>query len=120
MVTIQKILLKHGIFSQDIRIRIKNGQIKLDGEPITDSHMELDIEFDEEDKNFKFQEFPDFIFNILVKGGLGRELLLGTWSAGVDLDSLSQTNINNNLVDVFKKVHIVRISAGKAIVLIKK
>lgn len=120
MVSIQKILLKHGIFSQDIRIRIKNGQIKLDGEPITDSRMELDIEFDEEDKNFKFQEFPDFLFNILIKGGLGRELLLGTWTAGVDLDSLSQTNINNNLVDVFRKIHIVRISSGKAIVLIKK
>lgn len=120
MVSIQKILLKHGLFSQDIRIRIKNGQIKLDGERILDSHMELDIEFDEENKNFKFEEFSDFIFNILVKGGLGRELILGTWKAGIDLDSLSGTNIDNHLVDVFKKIHIIRMSAWKAIVLIKK
>jgi hypothetical protein len=120
MVNIQKILLKYGLFSQDIRIRMKNGQIKLDGEPITDSHMELNIEFDEEDKNFKFLDLSDFLFGILVKGGLGRELLLGTWAAGVDLDSLSQTNLQNHLVDVFKKIHIVRISAWKAIVLIKK
>ena len=121
MATIQKILLKHGLFSQDIRVRINNGQMKLDGEPITDSRMELDIEFDEEDKNFKFQQLADFLFDILVKGGLGRELLLGSWEAGIDIDTLSGTNIENKLVtNVFRKVHILRISAWKAIILIKK
>ena len=119
MVTIQKILLKHGLFSQDIRIKIKNGQIKLNGEVVTDSNMELDIEFDE-DKNFKFQEFGDFLFHIIRKGELGRVLLLATVEAGIDLESLGETDIQNRLVDVFRKIHILRISKRESIILIKK
>lgn len=120
MATVQKILLKHGLFSQDIKVKIKNGQLKLDGEPIINSHMELDVIVDEEDKNFKFQEFGDFLFHIIMEGGLGRKLLLSTWESGIDIESLSETDIQNSLVDIFKKVHILRISKREAIILIKK
>ena len=120
MVSIQKILLKHGVFSKDIKVKIKNEQLKLNGETITDSHMELDIEYDEDNKDFKFQELGDFLFTILIKGGRCRKLLLASWEAGIDIDSLSETNIDNNLIDVLKKVYILRISKREAIVLIKK
>ena len=120
MTTIQKILLKHGMFSQDIRTKVKNGQIRLDGETIKDSNIELDIVFNESDKGFKFQDFGDFVFQIIMKDGLAKNLLLTTWEAGVDLENLAGSNIQNKLVDVFKKVHILRISKREALILIKK
>jgi hypothetical protein len=120
MVTIQKILLKHGVFSQDIRIKIKNKQLKLNGELITNPNMELDIEFDEDSKDFKFQDFGNFIFDILMKGERVRDLLHDTWSVVDDIETLAQTNLDNNLVKVFRKVFILRIAKREAIILIRK
>ena len=120
MVTIQKILLKHGLFSQDIRIKIKNEQIKLNGEVVTDSNMKLDIEFDEFDRDFSFQGLGDFLFNIIRKGGLGRRLLIASWEAGIEIDSLGKTGIENNLVEVFRLIYILRVSRREAIILIRK
>jgi hypothetical protein len=122
--TLHVILKIHGLFVQDINVKLKNGQIRLDGEVVTDSSIDIgDVVVGDPNprfKNpFKFQDFGDFIFN-LVKDKENRDFLVGVKDAGLDIDSVGTMSNGHKVVSEFRKVHILRISRREAIVLTKK
>lgn len=122
--TIHEILKIQGLFSQDIKAKIKNGQIKLNGENITDGSLDLDLEFSqeelkliEEDK-FKFEDAGNFIFKIINKDPECRSLLSGM--EGIHSEVWPDLNFTNKLVEKFKKVFVLKLSKKEWIILKRK
>ncbi len=116
---LHKILLVHGIFSQDIKNKVKNGQLKLDGETVTDSNIDLDIFFDKDDKNFKFMDLGDFVFHLIMSSKECRNQLFLLKDLGISLEEISNCGLSGMVVEQFKKVHVLKISKRESIILIK-
>ena len=123
IMTIHEILKIQGLFSQDIKVKIKNGQIKLNGEDVTDSSLDLDLEFSEEDlklieKNkFKFEEAGNFLFKA-IKDPECRALISGM--EGIHPEVWPDLNFTNKLVEKFKNVFVLKLSKKEWIILKRK
>ena len=116
MKTIHDILKKQGLFVNDIKLKIKNGQIKLNGEVITNGALELNIEWDE---TTKFENLGDFVFKIIQMSPKHSEIINGMWAAGIEVDVMGEVNFTNDIVNLFKKVYVIRTSK-REVFIIKK
>ncbi len=90
-----------GFFSNDLRSRLKNGQIKVNGDVVKEN-----LEFDllEEDGKPNRIDVGDFIFNLLSDPIWAFRLTL------FDFESLANSNVNNDLVNFLKNFIIIRTS----------
>lgn len=117
MVKLSQILLNRGIFSKDIKSRLKNGQIKINGIvekdnieiPINPTKLELH-EFDPENI---FMDLGDLIFK-LVSNPIW-ELQLRLFGA----ENLILSNVQNSLTKRLDEFIIIRTAKNKAFVIIK-
>jgi len=122
---LSEILKQQGLFSQDIRVRIKSKQIQINGESISE-----DIEIDcvvtkNTKKDATGHEFGgevaavvdagDFIFN-LIKSNEKWLCQLKVFG----LDELLGTNIENDLTLFLKKFIFLKISKKQILVVEKK
>ena len=108
---ISEILRSRGLFANDIRQRFKNKQIKLNGEPTLD--IELNVELNDEDEvvietagNFLFKLIknkPEFILPLQI----------------FDFETLSDSNINNELTSTLRHFFILRFSKKDTLVMKK-
>jgi hypothetical protein len=124
---IHEILKEHGIFSNDIKVKIKNGQIKLNGEVVTDPLMDLDIEFvKKEDRPTKetpaFEDAGNFLFRAISKDKECFDLCtaMGVDGLGIHPEFWPDLNFTNKLVEKFRKVYVLKISKKEWIILQKK
>lgn len=116
------ILKQCGVFSSDIKNRIKNKQIIINGEPV-DSNIELEIETDiivdinlGEIVKAKIFETGGFICNILLKEN---GYIFSEQMKTFGFDNLFNSNINNNLTKHLNKFIFIRISKKESIILKK-
>jgi hypothetical protein len=116
---LHKILLVHGIFSQDIKNKVKCGQLKLDGEIVTDSNIDLDIFYDEEDEKFNFMDLGDFVFYLIRSSKECRNQLFLLKDLNINLDEISNCGLSGKIIEEFKKVHVLKVSKRESIILIK-
>jgi hypothetical protein len=122
--TVHEILKIQGLFSQDIKAKIKNGQIKLNGENVRDGSLDLDLEFTSEElklieeNKFKFEDAGNFLFKIINKDPECHSLLLGM--EGIHPEVWPDLNFTNKLVEKFKKVFVLKLSKKEWIILKKK
>jgi hypothetical protein len=120
--TIHEILKIQGLFSQDIKAKIKNGQIKLNGEDVTDGSLDLNLEFSEEDlklikeNKFKFEDAGNFLFKA-IKDPECFEICKGM--EGIHPEVWPDLNFTNKLVEKFKKVYVLKLSKKEWIILKK-
>ena len=105
------ILKKRGLFSSDIKVRIKNKQITLNGD-IVNFDIELDIEL--ENDNVKVFEVGDFIFNLIKTNKEFSEKLMF-----FEFEKLFDSNIKNDLTNILNQFFIIKTSK-KEIFLLKK
>lgn len=113
-----EILKQKGLFANDIRIRFKNNQIKLNGEPTQD--VDLDVELIEKIvddiviKEPTIIDAGDFIFSLLKKNPMF-VLQLKMF----DFETLSESNVNCELKNILNNFFIIRFSK-KDIIVVKK
>jgi hypothetical protein len=122
-VKISEILKQQGLFSNDIKTRIKNKQIFINGESISD-----DLEFDcsiikNVNKDVTGVEFGNDIVEVFDAGDFVFDLVSNRkWLARIQvfgIENLFDTNIENDLTLFLKKFIFVKISK-KQIFVIKK
>lgn len=124
IMTIHEILKIQGLFSQDIKTKIKNGQIKLNGEDVTDGSLDLDLEFSEEDfklikeNKFKFEDAGNFLWKIRHKHPELDVFFSGM--LGIHPEVWPDLNFTNKLVEKFKKVYVLKLSKKEWIILKRK
>jgi hypothetical protein len=122
--TIHEILKIQGLFSQDIKAKIKNGQIKLNGEDVIDGSLDLDLKFSKEElklieeNKFKFEDAGNFLFKIINKDPECSALCTGM--EGIHPEVWHELNFTNKLVKKFKKVFVLKLSKKEWIILKKK
>ncbi len=104
---LSEFLKAQGMFSQDIKIRIKNKQMALDGESITE---DIDLNID----SLNTIDAGDFIFENIA-GNKQRIQLTNI----VGFENLSTCNIENDLTRLMKLFHVLRISK-RDLMVIKK
>lgn len=105
---LSELLKANGMFSQDIKIRIKNKQMALDGEPITE-----DIDLNVDSSNTI--DAGDFIFENIANNKQRIQL-----TNLVGFENLSTCNIENDLTRLMKQFHVLRISKRDLMVLRKQ
>ena len=106
MIKLSDILKDMGFFSKDIRLRFKNGQIKVNGDPI-DHDLELHVD--------KIIDIEDFMVE-LVKNPIWFLRL-----KFIDLETLAGSiEIKNDLTEFLKGFLIVRTSKKHVFVIKKK
>ncbi len=114
---ISEILKQNGIFSNDIRQRFKNKQIKLNGEIV--SNIDLDIELipsknDDSVDVAKTVVAGDFISNIIKN-----DTTIFSKLQIFDFETLSDSNINSELKSMFDNFLILRFSKVDVLFLTK-
>ena len=121
--TIHEILKIQGLFSQDIKTKIKNGQIKLNGEDVLDGSLNLDLEFNEEElklieeRKFKFEDAGNFLFKC-IKDPECFEICKAM--EGIHPEVWPELNFTNKLVEKFQKVFVLKLSKKEWIILKRK
>jgi len=125
---ISEILKARGMFSKDIRIRLKNGQLQLNGEVIREDVeitsfqiVEEDDKktfFDKDDNEVNFDSFVqdagDFLFLVVVSNPIwvNRCHIFG-------FENLFNCNINNELTYLFSGFNLLKISKREFLVIKK-
>jgi len=111
------------IFSRDIKQRFKNGQIKVDGKPITED-IDLNIKNLPEPHhvmmfNIKsgFIDAGEFICNILK---VDHNEIFKNQLMIFGFEDIKQTNIKNDLTEILDNFFIIRISKKDIFVIEKK
>lgn len=105
------ILKQRGLFSSDIKTRIKNKQITVNGD-VVNSDIELNIEL--ENDNVKVFEIGDFIFNLIKSNKkISNQLMI------FGIEDLFDSNIKNELTNILDQFFIIKTSK-KEIFLLKK
>lgn len=125
MIKISEILKQQGMFSQDIKARIKNKQISINDEPISDENFEVNcnvvkntkkdvtgIGFDNEIVDII--DAGDFVFNLVSN----KKWLIMIQIFGLE-NLFGETNINNDLT-LFLKDFILLKTSKKQIFVIRK
>lgn len=116
---ISDILKKKGMFAKDIRIRLKNGQLRLNGEIIKEDVEVTSMELSE-DNNDELtiddivQDAGDFLFFNIVGDPI--------WAIRCDIfgfETLFNSEIKNDLTDFLSMFNLLRISK-KELIVIKK
>jgi hypothetical protein len=111
---ISEILKLHGLFANDIRQRFNNKQIKLNGEATLNVDLDVDVKMDDGGDVEGIISAGDFIYNLISdKPSFILPLQI------FDFETLSDSNINSELVTIFQKIHILRFSKKDIIVLTK-
>ena len=125
MIKISEILKQQGLFSQDIKARIKNKQISINDEPISDENFEINCNVIKNTKkdvtgiNFNNEivdiiDAGDFVFNLVSNK---------KWLAMIQIFGLEnlfgETNINNDLT-LFLKDFILLKTSKKQIFVIRR
>jgi len=116
---ISDILKAKGMFSKDIRTRLNNGQLRLNGDVIKEdvevTTMELsDVEGQEITIDDIVQDAGDFLFFNIVKDPI--------WNFRCKIfgfESLFNSDIDNELTDFLSLFNIIRISKRELIVIKK-
>ena len=116
---ITDILKEKGMFSKDIRIRLKNGQLRLNGEVIKEdvviTTIELsDVEGEEVTIGDIIEDAGDFLFFNICKDPI--------WNTQCKLfgfEELFNSNISNDLTDFLDMFNLLRLSK-KELIVIKK
>jgi hypothetical protein len=117
------ILKQQGLFANDIRMRINNGQININGNVVKDN-IELDIELDEF-SNAIIIEAGNFICKLIqLKQSTSSKLTNGQIFA-IQLkifgfENLFDSNINNELTEHLNKFIFVKTSKKEFFLLEKK
>lgn len=123
------ILKQSGVFSNDIKLRIKNNQITINSEVIKDN-IELDIELDE-DGSAKIIDADDFLFWLLIKDRKSLEVeeqnfdwfikpaSMATKFKVFGFENLFGSNIKNDLTDILNDFIFVRTSKKETFLLKK-
>jgi len=102
---ISEVLKSMGLFSNDIRQRFKNGQIKINGEITND--IELDIKGE-------ILNAGEFLFKLILENKIfGKQLRI------FDFEILPDSNLDNELKNILSKFFIIRFSK-KDIILVEK
>jgi hypothetical protein len=114
---ISEILKARGMFSKDIRIRLKNGQLQLNGEVIKEdiviTHFTTDML--EEDDTLLDEiviDAGDFLFFNVCKNPI--------WIARCKIfgfENLFDSNIDNELTQMFSDFNLLKISKKELIVI---
>jgi len=108
---ISEILKQRGVFANEIRSRFKNGQIKLNGEKT--NNLDLDVKFDDAD-NLIVHDVGEFIFKIISQNDVFASQL-----KIFDFETITESNLDNELKNIFSKFFIIRFSK-KDIILVEK
>ena len=117
---ISDILKEKGMFSKDIRIRLKNGQLRLNNEVIKEdvevTNMELSEEGDEVEVTIDdiIEDAGDFLFFNICKDPI--------WTARCHVfgfEEMFNSQISNDLTDFLDMFNLLRISK-KELIVIKK
>ena len=118
------ILKQFGLFSNDIKTRINNGQISINGEVIKEN-LELEVELVDE-SNVKIIEVGDFICKLITsnqESNTNSKLACGEIFAIqlkiFGLENLFDSNINNELTKILNDYILVKMSK-KEIFMLKK
>lgn len=113
---LSEILKQQGVFSQDVKARIKNRQIFINGEPISE-----DIEINCTVVKNKFDEdvadaieAGDLLLNIVKNKAWKTQIQI------LGFESLFDSNIENDLVLLLKKHILLKISKKQVLILTKK
>jgi len=116
---ITDILKEKGLFSKDIRTRLKNGQLRLNGEVIKEdvevTTMKLsEVEGEEVTIDDIIEDAGDFLFFNIVKDPvwLHRCQIFG-------FEELFNSNISNDLTDFLSMFNLLRLSKRELIVIKK-
>lgn len=108
---ISEILKQRGVFANEIRSRFKNGQIKLNGE--TTENIDLDVKLDGAG-NLTIHNLGEFLFSVISQNKIfALQLQI------FDFESLPESNLDNELKNIFSKFFIIRFSK-KDIILVEK
>jgi len=118
------ILKQQGLFANDIRMRINNGQININGNVVKDN-IEMNIELDEF-SNAKIIEAGDFICKLIStqlkpstsKLTYGQIFAIQLKIFG--LENLFESNINNELTEHLNRFILVKTSKKEFFLLEKK
>lgn len=97
------ILKQQGLFANDIRMRINNGQININGNVVKDN-IEMDIELDEF-SNAKIIEAGDFICKLI-----STQQIFTIQLKIFGLENLFESNINNELTKHLNRFILVKTS----------
>ena len=106
------ILKQSGVFSNDIKIRIKNNQITINSEVIKDN-IELDVELDDKEL-VVITDADDFLFWALMKNkeSIDKFKIFG-------FENLFGSNVKNDLTDILNEFIFVRTSKKETFLLKK-
>lgn len=110
------ILKQSGLFANDIKVRIKNNQITLNGE-IVKSDLDLDIELVENDKGEKIAniiETGSFIVSLIKKNKI-----FGTQMKIFGFENLFDSEIKNELTDILREFIFIKTSKKENFILKK-
>ena len=112
MVMITDILKSRGIFSKEIKTRIAQKQIIVNGMPI-DTDFDIDVEMDDAG-NIEMFDIGDFMFSLMRNNIWALRLKIFT------LEGLVSSNIKNDLTEFLKQFVIVRTSKKDIFVIKRK
>ena len=107
MVMLTDILKERGIFSKEIRTRFANGQIKVNGIPMTE---DIDIG----DVDVSMLDIGEFIFSLMNNNVWALRLKM------FGLEELMSSNITNDLTEFLKNFLVVRTSKKDVFVVKRK
>ncbi len=109
-----EILKQSGLFSNDIKLRIKNNQITINSEVIKDN-IELDVELDDKEL-VVITDADDFLFWTLMKN---KNSNVSTQFKIFGFENLFGSNIKNDLTDILNEFIFVRTSKKETFLLKK-
>ena len=105
------ILKQRGLFSSDIKVRIKNKQITLNGEVII---FDLDMNIELENDKAKVFEVGDFIFNLIKSNNnFSNQLMI------FGFEDLFESNIKSELTNILNQFVIIKTSKKETFLLKK-
>lgn len=105
------ILKQRGLFSNDIKARIKNKQITLNGEVII---FDLDLNIELENDKAKVFEVGDFIFNLIKSNEkFSNQLII------FGFDDLFDSNIKSDLTTILDQFIVIKTSKKETFLLKK-
>lgn len=114
-IKIKDILLQLGVPSQEIKIRTKSGQIKLNGTLVTDGQQEVMIAEDPEHPGTaSTQDLGDFVFATICPKPLWRER-----AKRIGIENLFDCNLDNDLTHVINNHLLLAFSKKDRVVLTK-
>lgn len=108
---LSKILKLNGMFASDVKSKLKAGQIKLDGDPVSG---DLDLEVDPHLTKENLLEVGEFIYDNIVDNDFWYKTCMV-----IPFEVLGTCNVNNTLTEFMRNFHVVRISK-KEMFVVKK